>query len=446
MNIIVVGIGNVGYIVTEVLSQYHDVMIIDNDKATIEKAKSLLNVSVLYEDGSNPKVLRSAIERHNVDIVVSTTGRDDDNLLISMLSKMIKPGIKTIVRVRNPDFAIEPSPETVDQIISPEIMIANKMAELALLENAVDYESIEAMDLGLALFEVTDDHKEIIGKMSIDIKKPKDCTIVAIYRDDEIIIEHDMTVIHVGDLIRVLGSPESIHEFNDMMGVSRPANEFAIIGGGVAGSQTAKLLESRKRYVKLIESDRKRCTELAKELTSTVIVNGSGVDPYLLKSENAGRADVIIASTDTDETNLLSGLMGKKLGAYKIVSRYSMIEYEDIFEYTGIKTIVGNHRVIANGVTKTLISSDKAILKMRNPDELFFTVNVNPRSDVCNEHTGDVKLPKGCRLTCIIRNDEKVYPDMYTKFQANDRAILYTHNANKSKLERMFGTRIDIDV
>ena len=73
MNIIVVGIGNVGYIVTEVLSQYHDVMIIDNDKATVEKAKSLLNVSVLYEDGSNPKVLRSAIERHNVDIVISTT-------------------------------------------------------------------------------------------------------------------------------------------------------------------------------------------------------------------------------------------------------------------------------------------------------------------------------------------------------------------------------------
>ena len=35
MNIIVVGIGNVGYIVTEVLSQYHDVMIIDNDKVTV---------------------------------------------------------------------------------------------------------------------------------------------------------------------------------------------------------------------------------------------------------------------------------------------------------------------------------------------------------------------------------------------------------------------------
>ena len=255
-----------------------------------------------------------------------------------------------------------------------------------------------------------------------------------------------MTAIHVGDMIRVLGSPESIHAFNDMMGVKRPANEFLIIGGGVAGSQTARLLESRKRYVKLFESDRKRCTELAKELTSTVIVNGSGVDPYLLKSENAGRADVIIASTDVDETNLLSGLMGKKLGAYKIVSRYSMVEYEDIFEYTGIKTIVGNYRVVANGVTKTLISNDKAILKMKNPDELFFTVTVNPRSAVCNEHTGDIKLPKGCRLTCLIRNNDKIYPDMYTKFQANDRAVLYTYNVNKNKLEKMFGTSIDIDV
>ena len=80
------------------------------------------------------------------------------------------------------------------------------------------------------------------------------------------------------------------------------------------------------------------------------------------------------------------------------------------------------------------------------PDELFFTVTVNPRSAVCNEHTGDIKLPKGCRLTCLIRNNDKIYPDMYTKFQANDRAVLYTYNVNKNKLEKMFGTSIDIDV
>lgn len=446
MNIIIVGIGSVGFTATEVLSHYHDVMIIDHDRAVIEKAKSLLNVSVLYEDGTNPKVLEGAINRHQADVIISTTGRDDDNLLTCMLSKLIKPSIKTIARIRDPDFHIQTSETTVDQIISPEIMTANKMAELAILENAVDYESIESMELGLALFEVRETHTEIIGKTSMKVNVPEGCTIIAIYRDDDVILEHETVPIRIGDRIRVLGNPEAIHRFNEMMGVSREATEFIIVGGGVAGSHTARLLESRKRYVKLFETDPKKCSELAKELNSVIIVNGSGVDPHLLRSENVGRADVLIAITDTDETNLLACLMGMKLGTTKVISRYSMVEYEDIFDFTGIKSTVGNHRVVANAITKTLIADEKSILRMKREGELFFSVTVDPKSKICKEPFGDIHFPEGCRVGCIIRDKEKIYPRMGTVFHANDIVILFTYNINKNKLERLFGTRIDIEV
>ena len=250
MNIIIVGIGSVGFTTTEVLSHYNDVLIIDHDRNVIEKAKNLLNVSVLYEDGTNPKVLEGAINRHNADVVISTTGRDDDNLLICMLAKIIKPDLrKTIARIRDPDYSISTSEKTVDQIISPEIMTANKMAELALLENAVDYESIESLDLGLAVFEVTEAHTNILGKMTINIEMPKNCTVMAIYRDDEVIINHEMVQIRVGDRIRVLGSPDGIRDFNTMMGVQRDATEFIIVGGGVAG-QTAGIQEEIRQTLR----------------------------------------------------------------------------------------------------------------------------------------------------------------------------------------------------
>ncbi|MBQ7700808.1 MAG: Trk system potassium transporter TrkA [Candidatus Methanomethylophilaceae archaeon] len=446
MNIIIVGIGSVGFTATEVLSHYHDVMIIDHDRNVIEKAKNLLNVSVLYEDGANPKVLEGAITRHKADVVISTTGRDDDNLLICMLSKIINPGIKTIARIRDPDYLINTSDKTVDQIISPEIMTANKMAELALLENAIDYESIESMDLGLAVFEVTEAHTKMIGQMIINLEMPDDCSVMAIYRDDDVIMNPEMVQIRVGDRIRVLGSPDGIRSFNMMMGVQRDATEFIIIGGGVAGSRTAKLLESKKRYVKLFEMDPKKCSKLAKDLNTSIIVNGSGVDPHLLRSENVGRADVMIAITDTDETNLLACLMGMKLGTTKVISRYSMVEYEDIFDFTGIRSTVGNHRVVANEVTKTLIEDEKAILRMKRDGELFFSVQVDPRSKVSNERLGDINFPEGCRVGCIIRDKEKIYPRMDTVFKADDRVILFTYNSSKSKLEKLFGTRIDIEV
>ena len=446
MNIIVVGAGNVGYTAAEVLSHFHNVMVIDNNKTVVETVKSLLNVSVLFEDGTSPKTLEDAFKRHTPDVIISATGRDENNMFIAMISKYIRPETKTIARIRNPDFIVPSSEHVVDQVISPELVIANKMAELALLENAVDYESIESMGMGLAFFEVTNDHKDIVGKVVINLKTPEDCTVVSIYRGDEVILDSETTEIHAGDRLCVLGSPESIREFNEMMGVVREASEFIIIGGGVAGHQTAKMLESRKRYVKLFEADPVKCAMLARELNNVIIVNGSGVDPHLLKSENVGRADVLIAITSVDETNLLACLMGMKLGTSKVISRYSMVEYEDIFDFTGIKTTVGTHRIVANEITKMLVSNEKSILKMKGEGELFFSVTIAPKSKLCDQHMGDVHFPEGARATCIIRGNTTIYPRMDTQLVSGDRLLMFTYKVNIGKLERLFGTPIDIDV
>ncbi len=435
-----------GFTAAEVLSPLHDVMIIDNDKSRVETAKSLLNVSVLLEDGSSPRTLEEAITRINADIVISTTNCDDKNLFISMISKHIKPEIKTIARVKDPDFIESATPDIVDQVISPEIITANKVAELALLENAVDYESIESMNMGLATFEVTKDNTNVVGKVVINLDIPNECTVVAIYRDEETILNCETTEIHVDDKMCVLGSPEGIRDFNTMMGVVRDAGEFVIVGGGIAGTQLAKILESKKRYVKLIEPNSERCKRLARDFTSAIIVNGSGVDPHLLKSENVGRTDVFAAMTHTDETNLLACLMAKKLGAFKIISRYSMMEYEDIFDYTGIKTTVGNHRIVANEITKTLISDEQAILRMKHEGELFFSVNVGPKSRLVDVHLGDVRLPDGSRVACIMREGKAIYPRMDTQFRSGDKVLLFTFDVNLNKLERLFGTSIDVNL
>ncbi len=447
MNIIIVGVGNVGYTIAEVLSKYHDIMIIDNDRNVVEKAKSLLNVTVLYDDGTSPKILESSIERHSADVVISATSLDDNNLLIAMLSKLIKPSIKTIARIRNPDFVIKTSDKTVDNIFSPEIISANKLAELALLENAIDYDSIESMGLGLAIFEVTRYHKNVIGKSFNDLNDEKYCRLMAVYRDEQVITDCDSTILQEGDRLHVLATPENIAKFNDEMGVEKRATEFVIIGGGVAGEYTAKLLESRKRYVKLFETNRAKCSALSKRLNSTIIVNASGVDPHLLKGENVGRADVLIASTDTDETNLLSCLMASKLGVDRVISRYSMVEYEDIFDFTGVKTTVGSFRVVANEITKLLIEDESSILKMKLEDESFFTVVVDMKSKIANHAYGDVKLPDGCRIGYIIRHSgEKVYPDYTTMIVPGDTLILLTYNIETSKMRKLFGRNLDIDL
>ncbi|MCQ2052592.1 MAG: NAD-binding protein [archaeon] len=446
MNIVVVGVGDVGYAVAEALSHFHNVMVVDNNRSIIDTVKRFLNASILFDDGTNPRVLEDVFKKHSPDVIISATDRDGDNLFIAMISKYICPNVRTIARIKNPDFMTSISKNIVDQIISPEIVIANKMAEIALIENAVDYESIESMGMCLAFFEVTSDHKNIIGKVVISLKIPEDCTVVSVHRSDEVILDSETTEIRAGDKLCVLGNPKSIREFNEMMGVVREASEFVIIGGGVAGHQIAKILESNKKYVKLFEPDSTKCAALAKELNNITIVNGSGVDPHLLKSENVGNADVLIAITNADETNLLACLMGMKLGVHKVMSRYSTVEYEGIFDITGIKMTTGTHRIVVNEITKMLVSNEKSILKMKSEGELFFSVTIGPNSKLCDQHIGDLCFPNGARVACIMRENVAIYPRMDTKFLSGDVLLMFTYKVNIKKLETLLGTTIKIDV
>lgn len=444
MNIVIVGVGSVGFTAAQVLMDSNNLLLIEKDKGVTETVESLLNVSVYNEDGANPTKLAAAIERINAEAVISTTMEDHVNVFISMMSKRIKPSIKTVARIRSPEFMVPEIKNDVDQIISPELITASKISELALLENAVDFEAIESMEMVLAIFEVKDDNIPVIGKVVINLDIPNDSTVVAIYRNDDVILNNETTEIHIGDKICVLGSPDGIREFNKMMGIAREAGEFIIIGGGITGVHIAKILEAKKKYVKLFESNLKKSKELSKIFNSVITVYGSGVDPHLLKSESVGRADVLMATTNADESNLLSCLMARKLGTTKVISRYSMKEYEEIFDYTGVSTTVGHHRIVANEVTKTLVSDEKAILRMKREEELFFSVNVEPRSKIGGQHLGDVRMPDGARVACIIRDGQKIYPRMDTVFNIGDKVLLFTYMADQGKIGKLFGTKIEI--
>lgn len=445
MNIIIIGAGKVGFTVAEVLSHNNDVMIVENDTQVAERVKSLLNVSMFNENGSNPKILREAIERHRADVVIATTKQDDVNLFICMLAKQIDPDVKTVARVVDPDYVPGDKGhfEGIDQIFSPELLSASLLATIATLENAVDYESIESMGMGLATFLVTRSNPDIIGKVVIGLDIPPDVGVVAIYRGDEVILDNETVEIHEGDRICVLGTPEGIDAFNTMMGCPREANEFVILGATVTGAHTARLLQGKKRYVKLIEPDTEVCRHMARQFSSVIVVNGSPVDPHLLNMENVGRSDVVLALSSSDETNLLACLMGKKLGARKIVASYSLTEYEDIFDFTGIQSTLGYHRVVANEITKTLVSDSEAILRMKYDGELFFSIDVMEESSVASQLMGDVKLPSGSRVACILREDRRIFPRMDVQYLPGDKVLMFTYNVKISKLEKLFRSQIN---
>ena len=90
-----------------------------------------------------------------------------------------------------------------------------------------------------------------------------------------------------------------------------------IVGGGKIGYSLAKQLENDYK-IKLIDANEHKCKDLSKKLDKTIVLHGSATDETLLKSENIANIDIFCALTDDDETNLMSSLLAKKMGAKKL--------------------------------------------------------------------------------------------------------------------------------
>ncbi|MDR1404963.1 MAG: NAD-binding protein [Candidatus Methanoplasma sp.] len=450
MKIVIVGAGNVGFTSAEALSKVHDVLIVEKDAAKAENAKAMLSVSVLHEDGSNPKVIEATIKRIDADIIISAIPDDGHNLFICFMAKRIKPGIKTVACLRDPDFitkTLKEGYDGVDLLISPELITSEKIEKLAILENAVTYDHISRMDIALATFKI-EENCDLVGKVILDLDTPPDCSIVAIYRGEDVILNNETAEIHAGDMIRVLGSPESMVAFNRLIGVEKEAKEFVILGASAVGIEVAKRLvqSNRKRIVKIIEDDPDVSRNAARELDNVAVVNGDFIDPAVLRSENVQRADVIITVSSIDERNLLACIAGLRSGTRKIISKYSNREYEKIFRYTGIESIIGYHRVIYNEITKNLIFDENAILAIDRDNEFFFSVTIDDGSVLRNTHLGDINMPEGIRVAAIVREGIIEYPRLNTVFRDRDKVLLFTHMVNPVKLSRLFGHKTPLEL
>ena len=99
--------------------------------------------------------------------------------------------------------------------------------------------------------------------------------------------------------------------------------------------------------------------------------------------------------------------------------------------------------LVANEITKTLVSDSEAILRMKYDGELFFSINVMEESSVASQLMGDVKLPSGSRVACILRGDRRIFPRMDVQYLPGDKVLMFTYNVKISKLEKLFRSQIN---
>jgi len=209
MRVAIAGAGNVGLHVANALRRSgHEVLIIEQRQAVVDRSDVEAGIEWYVGDSCEVSSLREA-KLEECEVMVAATGDDEDNLVTSLLAKQEFGIPRVIARVNHPKNEwMFTENWGVDQFVSTPQLITSLVEEAVNVGKLVEILRFEG---GLArLVEVTlAGNSPVVGKAIREIEIPRDATIVALLREDHLIVPRGDTVFETGDEVLALVTPDS---------------------------------------------------------------------------------------------------------------------------------------------------------------------------------------------------------------------------------------------
>ncbi|MBK1733267.1 potassium channel family protein [Thiococcus pfennigii] len=211
---------------------------------------------------------------------------------------------------------------------------------------------------------------------------------------------------------------------------------IAFIGTNSLTLAAAELLLEDGHEVVIIERSRERIEDLAERLDAGFI-HGDGTSPDVLRDAEPENTAVLFCLLESDQTNILAGLIGRSLGFERVVPRVNNPQFQHIAIELGLNDSVMPNRAVARHL--------KELIKGQEPLELSLVI----RGDAVvfafvatEEEAGPVaelSLPAQTRIVCIYREDDLLLPDDGPKLKPGDEVILITHRTRIDQLRERWG-------
>lgn len=224
MRVVIVGGGKVGtFIASELVGAGHSVTVLEQDPQRCEHSSagsSTERTAAMAEwrnaDGCEVDALVAA-GLETADVVVAVTGDDEDNLVTSLLAKVEFGVPRVIARINNPDneWMFNES-WGVDMSVSTPHLLTSLVEGAVGVDNLVRILSFEGGRVRLSEITLSAD-AAVVGRQLVDLGMPRGSTVVAIVRDDRVVVPRGDTALSAGDEVLVLVSEDNESTVRDLL-------------------------------------------------------------------------------------------------------------------------------------------------------------------------------------------------------------------------------------
>ena len=444
--VIVVGGGEVGFHIAERLSEeIQDVVLIDSSAERAEDVGNRLDIMTVVGNGASLSVLEKAGIK-DAKMLLAVTSVDEVNLIASLAARRL--GVDYVAaRISSPEYYLPTSVLSgdalgIDLMINPERECARETFELIRSEVATEVASFaggRVRLIGLMVREGARVAGKSLKQLGAELGDHHYVT-AAIQRGKETILPSGDDRIEAGDHVYLFSPEGELADIPKLAGYDPfELKQVMIAGGTQEGYHIAKLLEQHGVDATIIERDRKRCLELAEALPKALVLNGDATDLELLEMEGVAGMDAFVASTGHDQTNLLSSLLAKTVGARKVVSLIDDFSYLQLIPRLDIDASVSPRLSTVNAILRDVRGKRiTSVATLKGIDAEAIEFEVGEGSNIVGKRLSGVRFPHGGIVGMMVRGEDVFAPQGDTELQAGDIAVVFALPNCIRDIEKLF--------
>ena len=451
MKILILGAGQVGSSAAYHLSreEANEVTVVDMRPDILRELQDRLDIRTVVGHAAYPDVLDRA-GANDADIVVALTDTDETNMVACQIAYTTFHTPTKIARIRSAEymrasklFTQEAIP--IDVRISPEQLVCEYIEQLILYPGAsqvLDFADGRVRLVGA----MADRDGLLVGQRVATLKDHipnTEMRIAAIYRHGTAMLPDGDTVIQEGDEVFFIADRKDIRVFlSEMRRLEDPVRRVVIAGGGNIGVRLALALEQTNQ-VKIIERDPKRARHISEKVNKAIVLVGDAADEELLLEENIDNVDVFCALTNSEEANILSSMLAKRLGSHKVMALINRASYVDLVEAGSIDIAISPQQVTIGSLLAHVRRGDvvKVHSLRRGAAEAIEAIahGSEEESQVVGRKIEDIDLPKGSAIVALVRDEQVVMAHHDAVIETDDHIILFMTDRRKIEhIEALF--------
>lgn len=440
MNIIIVGCGKVGRVLTEQLNEPgNNITVVDINGARATDVAERYDVMQVAGNGAIRAVLEEAGIK-KADLLIAVTGSDERNLLCCLMAKKAG-GCQTIARVRSPQYDADvrylKEELGLAMVINPEFAAAGEIARVLRFPSAIKIDTFVKGKIELLKFKLPED-SPLCGMQIREISPKLHCDVLVctVERDDDAFIAYGDFRFEARDVISIIADPKSAYNFFKRINYkAKPVDDVLIAGGGDITHYLCQILEKDGIGITVIEKDEERADLLSDRFSNVNVIHADAINQEVLMQENIDKTDAFVSLTNIDEENILLSLFAKSVSNGKIVTKINRIDFDTVIDHLDLDTIIYPKNLTSDFIVRYVRAMNKTI--GTNLETLYQIIKgkveaaefiVKTDSALTAAPLMQLKLRDGVLVAAIVRNGKVLIPRGSDTIQQGDSVVIVTNH------------------